>query len=335
MDQNTNISGPAGELQLSIIIPVYNRAGLIKHTLNSLDPAHHPGVTFEVIVVDDGSDDDTWTVIERQYPHVRLFRNEKKGAAAARNLGLAKANGKYIMYLDSDDLVGENYFLKKIALLEADPEYLACYGEYEVFRSDGAFSPGQVIFSHKYPLLDGYRNGREHLTNFLAGNFTPPHTIIWQRRFLVKIKGHDELLAINQDVELFIRAIFKGLRITAVHDDTRVYVRQHNVDSRVGDPKNNTVKWRQILELRKKIFAELRVYAYDEAECYEAMGGYLFSYWKLLRHTEPALATAYLNFAKEVYWPVSVKGGVGFRLMAALLGPVKAVELKYYLLKRD
>ena len=337
MNYETNTPQSTGNdsVTLSVIVPTYNRAALIKYTLDSLDFKYHQGVSLEVIVVDDGSEDGTWDYIQKNYPNVRLIKNEKKGAAAARNKGLAAALGKYIVYLDSDDLVGPNYFLKKISFLEANPDYHACYGTYEAFRSDGPFSEQQIVFRHKYPLLQGYRNGKEHLVNFLSGNFTPCNSIIWQKRFLVKIKGQDESLTINQDVELFIRAIFKGMLITSVEDGTNVYVRMHDMDKRVGDQKNETAKWRQVLELRKKIHADLRIYAYDEAECYAALSSYLFDHWKLLRHSLPGIADAYLNFAKSVYWPVRVKGGFGIRLLAAFLGPVRAVNAKYFLLKRD
>lgn len=336
MNYETNTPLPGNNnVALTVIIPTYNRAGLIKYAIESLDAKYHPGVSMEIIVVDDGSEDGTWTYIEKNHPQVRLIRNDKKGAASARNKGLAAAQGKYIVYLDSDDLIGPNYFAKKIAFLEANTDYHAVYGTYEAFASDGPFSENKIVFRHKYPMLEGYRNGRDHLVNFLSGNFTPCNSIVWHKRFLVKIKGQDESLSINQDVELFIRAIFKGLLITAVDDGTNAYVRVHSLDKRVGDQNNETKKWRQMLELRKKIHADLRIYAYDEGVCYAALSSYLFDQWKLLRHSAPGIADAYLNFAKSVYWPVRLKGGVGLRLLSAFLGPVRAVNAKYFLLKRD
>lgn len=328
---NTDTSSPL----LSIIIPTYNRVQLIKYTLDSLGKEYHPGVDFEIIVVDDGSNDGTQAMIRQHYPAVRLFSNEKKGAAAARNKGLVEAQGKYVQFLDSDDLVGENFFLKKLEFLEANSLYHAAYGGYDYFVSNTDFTQNQVVFKYKYPMLAGHRNGKEHLVNYLAGNYTPLNSIIWQKRFIAKIKGLDESLSINQDVELFVRAIFKGLLINAVDDGTRVYVRSHDVDERVGDPNNEKNKHRQILELRKKIHADLRIYAYDETECYAALSSYLFDHWKKLRHTSPGLANAYLDFAKSVYWPVRVKGNVGIRLLAVMLGPVRAVNVKHFLLKRD
>src|ERR1035437_6597294 len=132
-------------MDLSIIIPTYNRIDLIKFTLDSLNKVYHRGILFEVIVIDDGSTDGTWAFIEKNYPEVVLLKSQGKGGAAARNTGLASARGKYIMYLDSDDLLGEGYFERKVALMELHPELDACYGRYEFFESDGAFNPAHII----------------------------------------------------------------------------------------------------------------------------------------------------------------------------------------------
>src|ERR1035437_10176500 len=128
-------------LSVSVIIPTYNRVNLIKFTLDSLDEAYHTDIQLEVIVIDDGSTDGTLDFIAKQYPGIVLLKNKGKGAALARNIGLMAAKGKYIMYLDSDDLVGANYFAQKLLLLEQHPELDACYGEYDVFCGGDALDP--------------------------------------------------------------------------------------------------------------------------------------------------------------------------------------------------
>jgi len=321
---------------LSVIIPTYNREGLIQFTLNSLLSHLHPGVNMEIIVIDDGSTDNTLDIINTQYPQVKLLKNKGKGAPAARNTGLAAATGKYITYLDSDDLIGEKFFAAKIAFLEKHSDTDACYGSYDFFLSDDSFTKDQIIFKHKYKMFtDSNRYAREHLINYLGGNYLPPNSIVWRRDFLLKIKGHDESLIINQDVELFVRSIFNGLRIIAIDDNTSVYIRNHSLDNRVGNPAKATEKWQQILKIRKRFFADLKKYSFEEDECFMALSNFLFNYWKMLRQSEPAVALEYLEFAKKVYWPVSIKGNAIYRLLGMLVGPVKATEIKYSLLKRD
>lgn len=323
-------------MKLSVIIPTYNREGLIKFTLDSLKNNLHLGVDLEVIVIDDGSTDNTLNVINSDYPEVKLLKNSGKGTPAARNTGLAAATGKYISYLDSDDLIGEQFFNSKIAYLEQHADTDACYGGYEYFESDGAFKKEQIMFKHKYPMYtDSTRYAHEHMVNYLSGSYLPANCIVWRKDFLLKCKGHDVNMLINQDVELFIRSLFNGLRIIAIDDKTSVYIRKHSLDARVGDPGNASVKWQQILQLRKRIHADLKKHSFEDDDCLKALSTFLFNYWKMLRHSEPAIATEYLELAKKVYWPVPAKGNAAYRMLATILGPVRATELKYSLLKRD
>lgn len=93
---------------LSLIIPTYNRLSLLKETLNSvISQAENKPV--EIIVVDDGSDDGTWEFLEeikKSYSYIKIIRHEKNlGVSSARNTGLKYAEGKYVFFLDSDDLL--------------------------------------------------------------------------------------------------------------------------------------------------------------------------------------------------------------------------------------
>ncbi|MFN3921961.1 MAG: glycosyltransferase family 2 protein, partial [Caldimicrobium sp.] len=95
---------------LSILIPTYNRLSLLEETLNSIfkDKASEK---VEVIVVDDGSNDETWSYLlflKERHPNLKIYRHEKNlGVSAARNTALSKATASYIMFLDSDDYLTE------------------------------------------------------------------------------------------------------------------------------------------------------------------------------------------------------------------------------------
>lgn len=84
------------------IVPVYNRAGLVAQTLDAV--LAQQGVTQEVIVVDDGSTDDTPRVLERYADRVRILRQDNAGPGPARNRAITEAAGRYIAFCDSDDL---------------------------------------------------------------------------------------------------------------------------------------------------------------------------------------------------------------------------------------
>jgi glycosyltransferase involved in cell wall biosynthesis len=86
----------------SVVTPVYNREGLIQQTLRSI--VEQERRDLDVIVVDDGSTDDTLAVINSFADQVRIFQQENKGPGAARNRGIKEARGDYVAFLDSDDL---------------------------------------------------------------------------------------------------------------------------------------------------------------------------------------------------------------------------------------
>jgi|GEM_PF-1373919 len=322
--------------KLSIIIPTYNRADLIPFTLDSLLPVHHPGVDYEVIVIDDGSADNTWELVTNSYPDVILLRNEGKGAPAARNTGLRASQGTYILYLDSDDLIGPGYLKGKITWLDEHPDLDAVYGAYDYFASDGAFSAETIIFKHKYPKELGADAAEKHMANYLSGDYVPANTLIWRREILQACKGHREDLALNQDVDLMVRALLNNATIGYHDDGTQVFIRSHIQGERVGIlSKKDEQRWRQIFSLRNDFFEEIQGTRFDNAEIRTRFATYLFNCWRSLRNTLPSIADDFLSLAKKVHWPVKIKGGIFFSVLGQIIGPVNAIKVKFMLLKRD
>jgi glycosyltransferase involved in cell wall biosynthesis len=129
-------NNPHVNLAVSAVIPTYNRAELVQRAISSALAALEPG--DEVIVVDDGSEDDTVAVVEAFGPQVRLLQRDHGGAGAARNAGFAAARTDLVAFLDSDD----EWFPDKIALqrafLEARPDVLFCCSDFGVRLEDGS-----------------------------------------------------------------------------------------------------------------------------------------------------------------------------------------------------
>ena len=123
-------------LAVSAVIPTYNRAHLVPRAIRSALAALGPG--DEVIVVDDGSTDDTASVVESFGGPVRLLPVPHGGAGAARNAGLAAARGQLVAFLDSDD----EWFADKIVLqrtfLEQRPDIAYCSTDFGVRLEDGS-----------------------------------------------------------------------------------------------------------------------------------------------------------------------------------------------------
>ena len=121
---NENLMLKKNTLDLSIIIPVYNAEKTIYTCINSII-MQHTNYKFEVICINDGSTDHSVEVIDKiKDKRIKVINQENRGAAKARNVGLSKAIGRYIMFIDSDDfLPNENIvelLLKQANLQSAD-----------------------------------------------------------------------------------------------------------------------------------------------------------------------------------------------------------------------
>jgi glycosyltransferase involved in cell wall biosynthesis len=97
-------------LKFSIIIPVYNREHFVRRCIDSV--LTQSSSDYEILIVDDGSTDSTWSVLneyESKNECVKIFHKDNGGVSSARNLGLVNANGEYIVFVDSDDWVAQGY----------------------------------------------------------------------------------------------------------------------------------------------------------------------------------------------------------------------------------
>ncbi|MBD1805029.1 glycosyltransferase family 2 protein [Microcoleus sp. FACHB-SPT15] len=126
---------------VSVIIPSYNRVNFLPETLESVKfQTYRP---IELIVIDDGSTDNTkllidqWIATSRQDSRfsIRYFYQDNKGAPAARNIGLIESNGEYIQYLDSDDVLHPMKIEIHVAALNLSPKCDYVWSEYKVFKS--------------------------------------------------------------------------------------------------------------------------------------------------------------------------------------------------------
>ena len=90
-----------GSQSVTVIIPAYNRRHLISRSLDSVLTQTHPA--NEIIVVDDGSTDDTKSLVLDRYPGVNYIYQDNRGVSAARNTGIDKAKSEWLAFLDSDD----------------------------------------------------------------------------------------------------------------------------------------------------------------------------------------------------------------------------------------
>ena len=158
------------EIQLSVIIPAYNAEKTVGRCLDSILQSVQQA-SAEIICVDDGSRDDTWQVLQQyaaQYPCMRIFHKENGGVGSARNLGLAKATGAYITWVDADDYVTADWYASiQSKLTQYQPDCLF----FDYFYTQGTINmPRHIALPERVTLEDYvYEQSLENeLKNFLC-----------------------------------------------------------------------------------------------------------------------------------------------------------------------
>lgn len=118
----------------SVVIPCYNHAAFLPQTVESVLQSTYPDI--EIIIVDDGSVDDSGRVaqeLEKKHVSVRYVHQENSGPSRARNNGIRQARGTYILPLDADDLISPHYIAEAVEVLQAKPDVKVVYCEAEKF----------------------------------------------------------------------------------------------------------------------------------------------------------------------------------------------------------
>lgn len=158
------------EIQLSVIIPAYNAEKTIRRCLDSILGSIQQAAV-EIVCVDDGSRDDTWQVLQQyaaQYSCMRIFHKENGGVGSARNLGLAKATGTYITWVDADDYVTDDWYT---SIYEKLQQYQPDCLFFDYFYTQGSIHvPRHIALPEKVTLKDYvYEQSLENeLKNFLS-----------------------------------------------------------------------------------------------------------------------------------------------------------------------
>ncbi len=156
------------DCKLSIIIPAFNVESYLERCILSCETQDIPKETYEVIIIDDGSSDSTLQVarrLETQYSNLRVYSQNNQGQSVARNLGIDKALGEYVWFVDSDDYIESNCLSKIIGLLEIHQLEILSF-LMNVFSKDGSFSVSQPerfefnrVYDGEYLVLNGVLEG--------------------------------------------------------------------------------------------------------------------------------------------------------------------------------
>jgi glycosyltransferase involved in cell wall biosynthesis len=196
----------------SVVIPTYNRAHWLRRCVDSVRRSGIRGL--EVVVVDDGSTDDTPEVARRLGPDVRYIYQPNAGPAAARNRGARACRGRYVAFLDSDDRWLQNAPQSLVELLEAHPDVAVGFGDTLAGDPRAGYQSmmerrGKEAFL-RLPCreLAGEFRALERRPFFRAVTHSPPVSLgaaILRRDVFDRAGGFDEDLSLCEDWELWMR----------------------------------------------------------------------------------------------------------------------------------
>jgi GT2 family glycosyltransferase len=211
-------------ISFSAVIPTYNRADSLVGAVESVVHQSYPA--REIIVVDDGSTDDTAAVCRTVPAGVKTIRQENAGVSAARNRGVREASADFVAFLDSDDRWMANKLEVQAAVLDALPRVGWTVGGCELVDSSGTALGRPQSFEGTFPVLGENRiSAREFFARFLEhvtvsvggsehdvfhgdafemlchGNVILPSTLAVRRHLFLKEGGFDESLRMAEETE--------------------------------------------------------------------------------------------------------------------------------------
>lgn len=227
---------------VSIITPAFNAAKFLPATVESV--LSQPRSDWEMVIVDDGSTDETAPLAQRYVdrdPRIRLFRQKNSGVSRARNRGLAESDPRYeyIVFLDADDVWEPDALPALVGAMEKNPEMVGAHGTGRFIDSEGEFiRPGELEEGQRNRrglIFDEQGKGRlidwpiEKPTSFAVlaylSNIVPPGLAIWKKSAVQLAGGFDPSLSYCEDWELFLRISLLG--DLAFLDQPIVRYRQH------------------------------------------------------------------------------------------------------------
>ena len=186
--------------KVSIIIPTYNREEFIVETINSV--LNQTYKDFEIIVIDDGSTDNTKQKLEPFSSKIKLIEQKNSERAVARNNGVKNSSGEYIAFLDSDDLWIENKLEKQVELLATSSDVILTYGQSLRINEDG-----NKIKTAKRQ-LEGFSG--DVFEKLLMRNFIVSATPLIRRECFEKTTGFETKYIPYEDWEFWLRFSLLG-----------------------------------------------------------------------------------------------------------------------------
>ena len=199
---------------VSIIMPTFNNSNFINESIQSV--INQKFIFWELIIVDDGSTDNTSNIINNYLydKRIKYFYQENNGPAVARNYGISKASGKYLAFLDSDDLWRPNKLQVQYNHLKKNPDHRLIHTNYSIFEDNKQTSEP----FHQTPWFSNWDENERLLIFDTIGTLT----VLTVTQLIKSLGGFKKDLYGTEDWDLWIRVSKEG-KISKLNDDTAYY----------------------------------------------------------------------------------------------------------------
>jgi glycosyltransferase involved in cell wall biosynthesis len=205
---------------VSVIIPCYNHARYLGEAIESVLSQDYPHI--EIIVIDDGSVDETKKVCD-SFPAVQHVYQDNQGLSAARNAGILKSRGDFLVFLDADDWLLAHAIETNLQYLLDDPELAFVSGAYlKVVGEDRKAEEKKVVVDS------------QHYLHFLQGNYISMHATVMYRRWSFNEIKFDPSLKACEDYDIYLRIS----RVYKVHHHQKLIaayrIHNENMSGNIG-----------------------------------------------------------------------------------------------------
>lgn len=182
--------------KVTVIVPTFNRAAYLSEAIESIFAQTF--TDYELLVVDDGSTDDTAIVLARfTDPRLRVFHQEHRGISAAMNTGLRVARGQYIARLDSDDVWLADLLAAEDAVLDARPDIGVVYAKAQAMAANGSLLEHYIGLPLRYP--------HDPFLSLVWGDSTCNIALLARRECFEAAGFYDETLLTHEDWDMWLR----------------------------------------------------------------------------------------------------------------------------------
>lgn len=213
MNEAANSRSDEAAIKASVIIPAYNAAKFLRQAIESV-----LGQTLkeiEIIVVDDGSTDETPLVAASFGDKIRYYRQENGGTASARNCGLKRATGEFVAFLDADDyFVLPEKLERQLAVIKRSENCGIVTSGWMNVAADGTLIERREPWRYAPDLS---------LKNLLTWHPFLPSVLLFRRAALEKVGGSDPEVSVIEDFDVVVRVILAGFTASWLPEVTAAY----------------------------------------------------------------------------------------------------------------